>query len=85
MRRGKEVRVGAKCKHCKKHYSGLSSGGTGHLTRHIPKCPVLKGHRASGANLCFSSILMDLLLIGSTVPMLLEFNWLGLLLDLICL
>ena len=49
MRRGKEVRVGTKCKHCKKLYSGLSSGGTGHLTRHIPKCPVLKGRRASGA------------------------------------
>ena len=49
MRRGKEVRVGAKCKHCKKLYYGLSSGGTGHLTRHIPKCPVLKGRRASGA------------------------------------
>jgi hypothetical protein len=28
MRRGKKVRVGAKCKHCKKLYSGLSSGGT---------------------------------------------------------
>ncbi|KAG2628040.1 uncharacterized protein LOC120698931 [Panicum virgatum] len=49
MRRGKEVRVGAKCKHCKKLYSGLSSDGTGHLTRHIPKCPVLKGRRSSGA------------------------------------
>ena len=49
MRRGKEVRVGAKCKHCKKLYSGLSSGGTGHLSRHIPKCPVLKGCRATGA------------------------------------
>ena len=49
MRRGKEVRVGAKCKHCKKLYSGLSSGGTGHLTRHIPKCPVLKGRHSSGA------------------------------------
>ena len=36
---GKKVRYGAKCIHCSKEYSGLSSGGTGHLTRHRDKCP----------------------------------------------
>ena len=36
---GKKVRYGAKCIHCSKQYSGLSSGGTGHLIRHRDKCP----------------------------------------------
>ena len=36
---GKKVRYGAKCIHCSKEYSGHSSGGTGHLTRHRDKCP----------------------------------------------
>ena len=40
---GKEVRTSAKCKHCKKDFSGKSIGGTGHLGRHIPICRVLKG------------------------------------------
>ena len=35
---GKKVRYGAKCIHCSKEYSGLSSGGTGHLTRQRDKC-----------------------------------------------
>ena len=45
-RNGKQVRTGANCKHCHKVFSGLSSGATGHLLRHIPKCPVLKGRAA---------------------------------------
>jgi len=36
---GKKVRYGAKCIHCSKEYSALSSGGTGHLTQHRDKCP----------------------------------------------
>ena len=36
---GKKVRYGAKCIHCSKEYSGLSSSGIGHLTRHRDKCP----------------------------------------------
>jgi len=36
---GKKVRYGAKCIHCSKEYSALSSGGTGHLTPHRDKCP----------------------------------------------
>ena len=35
---GKTVRYGARCLHCSKVYSGLSSGGTGHLSRHILVC-----------------------------------------------
>jgi hypothetical protein len=36
---GKKVRYAAKCIHCSKQYSALSSGGTGHLTRHRDRCP----------------------------------------------
>ena len=36
---GKKARYGAKCIHCSKEYSRLSSGDTGHLTRHRDKCP----------------------------------------------
>jgi hypothetical protein len=36
---GKKVRFAAKCIHCSKQYSALSSGGTGHLTRHRDRCP----------------------------------------------
>lgn len=39
MVNGKKVRYGAKCIHCSKEYSGRSSGGTGHLTRHRDRCP----------------------------------------------
>ncbi|KAG2591491.1 hypothetical protein PVAP13_5NG448530 [Panicum virgatum] len=35
---GKTVRYGARCLHCSKVYSGFSSGGTGHLSRHILVC-----------------------------------------------
>ncbi|KAL6634514.1 hypothetical protein ACP70R_027185 [Stipagrostis hirtigluma subsp. patula] len=35
---GKKVRYGARCLHCGKEYSGYSSGGTGHLARHILSC-----------------------------------------------
>jgi len=35
---GKTVRYGARCLHCSKIYSGFSSGGTGHLSRHIASC-----------------------------------------------
>jgi hypothetical protein len=45
---GKRVRYGAKCIHCNKQYSGLSSGGTGHLRRHWNKCEKRKeklGHK----------------------------------------
>jgi hypothetical protein len=38
MENGREVRYGAKCKHCGKEYSTFSTGGNGHLSRHIPKC-----------------------------------------------
>jgi hypothetical protein len=38
MENGREVRYGAKCKHCGKEYSAFSTGGNGHLSRHIPKC-----------------------------------------------
>jgi hypothetical protein len=46
---GKERRIGAKCRHCKKDFTGKSTHGTGyyhgtgHLLRHIPICPILKG------------------------------------------
>jgi len=43
---GKERRTGARCKHCKKNLTGRSTHGTGHLKRHIPICPVLKGRNA---------------------------------------
>jgi hypothetical protein len=36
--KGKKVRYGAKCIHCSKEYSALSSSGTGHLTRHRDRC-----------------------------------------------
>ena len=36
---GKKVRYAAKCIHCSKQYSALSSGGTGHLIRHRDECP----------------------------------------------
>jgi hypothetical protein len=36
---GKKVRYAAKCIHCSKQYSALSSGDTGHLTRHRDRCP----------------------------------------------
>jgi hypothetical protein len=36
--KGKKVRYGAICIHCKKRYSGRSLGGTGHLCRHRDKC-----------------------------------------------
>ncbi|CAO2176026.1 unnamed protein product [Urochloa humidicola] len=57
IRKGKKVRVSATCKHCGKGYSGLSTGGTGHLLRHIPKCPVLLAHnrKSSQSQLNFSS------------------------------
>jgi hypothetical protein len=35
---GKKVMYAAKCIHCSKQHSALSSGGTGHLTRHRDKC-----------------------------------------------
>ena len=35
---GKKVRYAAKCIHCNKEYSALSTGGTGHLARHREKC-----------------------------------------------
>ena len=41
-----EVRTGAKCNHRKKDFSGKSTHGTGHLSRHIPICLVLKGRSA---------------------------------------
>ncbi|CAO2199873.1 unnamed protein product [Urochloa humidicola] len=43
---GKMVRKKAKCKHCKKLLAGRTTIGTGHLLRHIPICPVLKGRKA---------------------------------------
>ena len=43
---GNEVRTGAKCNHCKKDFSSKSTHGTGHLSRHIPICLVLKGRSA---------------------------------------
>ena len=36
--KGKKIRYGAVCIHCKKQYSGRSAGGTGHLRRHRDKC-----------------------------------------------
>jgi len=36
--KGKKVRYGAVCIHCKKEYSGRSVGGTGHLRHHRDKC-----------------------------------------------
>ena len=36
--KGKKIRYGAVCIHCKKEYSGRSSIGTGHLRRHRDKC-----------------------------------------------
>ena len=54
VRRGKEVRVSAKCKHCKKLYSGISTDGTRHLIRHIPKCPVLRGRGGAQSLLKFN-------------------------------
>jgi hypothetical protein len=39
---GKECRTGAKCRHCKKDFTGKSTHGTGYSLRHNPICPVLK-------------------------------------------
>ena len=36
---GMKVRYAAKCIHCSKQNSALSSGGTSHLIRHRDKCP----------------------------------------------
>jgi hypothetical protein len=36
--KGKKIRYGAKCIHCHKEYSALSSGGTSHLTHRRDKC-----------------------------------------------
>jgi hypothetical protein len=41
VKNGKRVRIGTKCKHCSKLYSGKSTSGIGHLHRHLPKCPTL--------------------------------------------
>jgi hypothetical protein len=41
VKNGKRVRTGAKCKHFSKLYSGKSASCTGHLHRHLPKCPTL--------------------------------------------
>jgi hypothetical protein len=43
---GKERRTGSKCRYCKKDFRGKSTHVTGHLIRHIPICPVLKGRSA---------------------------------------
>ena len=52
---GKTVRYGAGCLHCSKEYSAFSSGGTGHLSRHILVC--VKKHektRMSQSQISFS-------------------------------
>jgi hypothetical protein len=36
--RGKPVMYGARCKFCKKELSDKSTGGTGHLLRHVKSC-----------------------------------------------
>ena len=46
---GKKVRYAAKCIHCSKQYSALSSGGTGHLIRHRDKFPRRGPSRARAA------------------------------------
>ena len=52
---GKTIRYAAKCLHCSKHYSALSSGGTGHLTRHRDACPKrLEKTRMSQSQISFN-------------------------------
>nr|TKV96801.1 hypothetical protein SEVIR_9G452850v2 [Setaria viridis] len=43
VKSGKRVRTGARCVHCKKLYYGISSSGTGHFHRHLPRYLVLQG------------------------------------------
>jgi len=51
----KTIRYAAKCLHCSKHYSALSSGGTGHLTRHRDACPKrLEKTRMSQSQISFN-------------------------------
>ena len=37
--KGRKIRFAATCLHCHKRYSAYSAHGTGHLTRHLAKCP----------------------------------------------
>ncbi|WVZ57179.1 hypothetical protein U9M48_007598 [Paspalum notatum var. saurae] len=38
IKNGVEVRIGARCHFCKKEVTAWSTGGTGHLSRHVAKC-----------------------------------------------
>jgi phage FluMu protein Com len=57
MRNCNKVRAQATFKHCGKVYLDLSTGGTGHLIRHIPKCSVLlaRTRKSAQSQLGFSS------------------------------
>ncbi|WVZ58765.1 hypothetical protein U9M48_008997 [Paspalum notatum var. saurae] len=45
---GVQVRVAARCHYCKKELSARSSGGTGHLSRHVEKCKLRHGIGRAG-------------------------------------
>jgi hypothetical protein len=47
--RGKPVRYGARCKFCKKEFSGKSTSGTGHMLRHVKSC-LCKQQAATSSN-----------------------------------
>ncbi|KAG2589032.1 hypothetical protein PVAP13_5NG398186 [Panicum virgatum] len=72
---GKTVRYGARCLHCSKIYSGFSSGGTGHLSRHIASC-VKRREKLACLSLKSLLILMVVCVLGTTVLWLLVLNWL---------
>jgi hypothetical protein len=69
---GKEVRVGAICNYCKSRLSAPSTGGTGHLRRHIKACK-RKALAASPLVLSLICILMVMVMLDvfSTMLMLL--------------
>jgi hypothetical protein len=53
---GNKIRYAATCLHCKKRYSAYSANGTGHLTRHLVKCPKkLEKCRMTQTHLAFNS------------------------------
>ena len=63
---GKKVRYTAKCIHCSKQYSALSSGGTGHLIPHRDKC-LRRLEKIACLSLRSLLILMVVCVIGSII------------------
>jgi hypothetical protein len=71
---GKTVRYGARCVHCSKKYSALSSGGTGYLSWHIAVC-VKKREKTRMSKLKSLLIMMVVCVVGTTILCLLVLNW----------